>query len=59
MIIAAATGYFDKGTIASAPGGNFLWTTTFPLRVSGQLVLPMLAGWTVIVAETVGNITAT
>lgn len=45
MIIGAATGYFDKSTIASAPNGNFLWTTTFPLKVEGQLVLPMLAAW--------------
>ena len=58
MIIAACTGYFDKSVIASAPGGNFLWTTTFPLKVEGQLILPMLAAYMVIIAETIGNITA-
>ncbi|TXT04320.1 hypothetical protein VHUM_04207 [Vanrija humicola] len=58
LIIAAATGYFDKNAIKVAPGGTFLWIHTFPLGLRGQLVLPMLATWCVSVAETIGNITA-
>ncbi|PWN47245.1 putative purine permease [Violaceomyces palustris] len=58
MVIAAATGYFDKSTISSAPSGTFLWVKTFPLSLRGELVLPMLAAWTVITAETIGNVTA-
>ncbi|ORY20996.1 permease family-domain-containing protein [Naematelia encephala] len=58
LIIAAATGFFDSATIHSAPSGNFLWTHTWSLHVRGQLVLPMIAAWAVIVAETIGNVTA-
>lgn len=58
MIIAAATGYFDGSVIKAAPGGTFLFVHTFPLGLRGQLVLPMLASWAVIVAESIGNITA-
>lgn len=58
MIIAAATGYFDGKVIKSAPGGTFLFIHTFPLSLRGQLVLPMLASYAVIVAESIGNITA-
>ncbi|CAK9785486.1 nucleoside transporter [Cutaneotrichosporon oleaginosum] len=58
MIIAAATGYFDGSVIRAAPGGTFLFIHTFPLGLRGQLVLPMLASWAVIVAESIGNITA-
>lgn len=58
MIIAAATGYFDGKVIQKAPGGTFLFVHTFPLGLRGQLVLPMLASYAVIVAESIGNITA-
>lgn len=58
LIIAAATGYFDSKTIERAPGGTFLFVRTFPLSLRGQLVLPMLAAWVIIVAESIGNITA-
>lgn len=58
MIVAAATGYFDGSKISSAPAGAFLWTKTFPLSLRGELVLPMIAAWVVIVAETIGNVTA-
>lgn len=58
MIIAAATGYFDSETIKNAPGGTFLFVHTFKLSLRGQLVLPMLASWCVIIAESIGNITA-
>ena len=58
MIIAACTGYFEGSVITNAPGGTFLWVQTFHLAIRGQLVLPMIAAWAVILAETIGNITA-
>ncbi|GFZ49835.1 Purine permease [Saitozyma sp. JCM 24511] len=58
LIIAAATGYFNGSVITSAPAGTFLWLKTWPLHIRGQLVLPMIAAWAVIVAETIGNVTA-
>jgi xanthine/uracil permease len=58
LIIAAATGYFNGSVISSAPAGTFLWLKTWPLHIRGQLVLPMIAAWAVIVAETIGNVTA-
>ncbi|EST06880.1 Xanthine/uracil/vitamin C permease [Kalmanozyma brasiliensis GHG001] len=58
MIVAAATGYFNSATIAKAPTGSFLWTKTYPLSIKPELILPLLAAYIVIVAETVGNVTA-
>lgn len=55
LIIAAATGYFNGSVITSAPAGSFLWVKTWPLAIRGQLVLPMIAAWAVIVAETIGE----
>ncbi|GAA6014475.1 hypothetical protein JCM10207_001620 [Rhodosporidiobolus poonsookiae] len=59
IIIAAACGYFRKSVIDEAPAATFLWTTTFPLSVKGELVLPFLASYLVVVSEAIGNITAT
>ncbi|GAA5888271.1 hypothetical protein JCM6882_008563 [Rhodosporidiobolus microsporus] len=59
IIIAAATGYFVKASIDSAPVVTFLWTTTFPLSVKGELVLPFIAAYLIVIAEGIGNITAT
>ncbi|KAM0747519.1 Xanthine/uracil permease [Meredithblackwellia eburnea MCA 4105] len=59
IAIAAGCGYFDGSTISKAPSGTFLWTTRFPLSVRGDLVLPFLAAYFVIISETIGNITAT
>jgi len=42
-IIAAATGYFDRTGIESAPAVSFIWVKTFPLSIYGPLVLPMMA----------------
>jgi NCS2 family nucleobase:cation symporter-2 len=58
LIIAAATGYFNTAVIKAAPSGTFLWLKTWHLAIRGQLVLPMIAAWAVIVAETIGNVTA-
>ncbi|GAA6036262.1 hypothetical protein JCM8097_006865 [Rhodosporidiobolus ruineniae] len=59
IIIAAACGYFQKDKIDAAPAATFLWTTTFPLSVRGELVLPFLASYLVVISEAIGNITAT
>jgi xanthine/uracil permease len=59
MIIAACVGYFDSSLIQNAPRGDFLWTHTFPLSVRGELILPMLAAYLVVLAETIANIGAT
>ncbi|GFZ47562.1 Purine permease [Saitozyma sp. JCM 24511] len=58
FVIAAATGYFNGAVISSAPVGTFLWLSTWRLSIRGQLVLPMVASWTVMVCETIGNVTA-
>lgn len=50
MAIAAGCGYFDGSIIRDAPSGTFLWTTTFPLSVRGELVLPFIAAYFVIVS---------
>ncbi|KAL8283444.1 hypothetical protein RQP46_005854 [Phenoliferia psychrophenolica] len=56
IIISAGCGYFDGSTIRDAPSGTFIWTTTFPLSVRGDLVLPFIAAYFVIISETIGNI---
>ncbi|BGP58006.1 hypothetical protein JCM8202v2_005663 [Rhodotorula sphaerocarpa] len=59
LIIAGACGYFDTATISSAPVVNFLWVRRFPLNIRGELVLPFLASYLVVISECVGNISAT
>ena len=46
-------------TIDNAPAATFLWVTRFPLSIRGELVLPYLAAFAVVLSEGVGNITAT
>lgn len=58
-IIAAATGYFDRSSIDSAPAVSFVWVHTFKLSVYGPLVLPMLAVFIICATEAIGDITAT
>lgn len=58
-IIAAATGYFDRSGIDSAPVASFIWVHTFPLSVYGPIVLPLLAVYIVLAMEAIGDITAT
>jgi uracil-xanthine permease len=58
-IIAAATGYFDRSGIDSAPAVSFIWVKTFPLTVYGPLVLPMMAVFIIVATEAIGDITAT
>lgn len=58
-IVAAATGYFDRSGIDSAPAASFIWVHTFPLSVYGPIVLPLLAVYMVLAIEATGDITAT
>ena len=58
-VIAAATGYFDRSGIDSAPPVSFIWVHTFKLSVYGPLVLPMLAVFIICATEAIGDITAT
>lgn len=58
-VIAGATGYFDRSTIDAAPAVSFIWVKTFPLRVYGPIVLPLLAVYIVLMMEAIGDITAT
>ncbi|GAA5839144.1 hypothetical protein JCM9279_002607 [Rhodotorula babjevae] len=59
FIVSAACGYFEQSTIDNAPAATFLWVTRFPLSIRGELVLPYLAAFAVVLSEGVGNITAT
>ncbi|SCV02570.1 LAME_0H02872g1_1 [Lachancea meyersii CBS 8951] len=58
-IVAAACGYFDRSSIDSAPAATFLWVHTFPLKVYGPIVLPMLVMYIVLAQECIGDVTAT
>ncbi|KAK7522498.1 permease family-domain-containing protein [Phyllosticta citriasiana] len=58
-VVAAACGYFDRSTIDASPAASFIWTHTFPLRIHGPLVLPLLAVYIVCAMEAIGDITAT
>ncbi|EEB09507.1 membrane transporter [Schizosaccharomyces japonicus yFS275] len=59
MIISAATGYWDRSIIDAASVVNFNWVRTFPLKVYGPLVLPLLATFIVNMMEAIGDIGAT
>ncbi|KAM0791062.1 hypothetical protein ACM66B_004355 [Microbotryomycetes sp. NB124-2] len=59
MVVAAGTGYFNGAAIDRAPVITFNWVHRFPLSVKGDLVLPFLASFIVVLSETVGNVTAT
>ncbi|KAF4784380.1 uracil-xanthine permease [Colletotrichum scovillei] len=58
-IIAAATGYFDRSGIDSAPAASFIWVHTFKLTLYGPLILPLLAVYIICATEAIGDITAT
>lgn len=58
-IIASATGYIDSAPILAAPQGTFLWTTTFPLGISGSLVLPLMACCITTLISCLGDTVAT
>jgi uric acid-xanthine permease len=58
-IIAAATNYFDRRSIDSAPAASFIWVQTFKLSVYGPLILPIMAVYLILMMEAIGDITAT
>lgn len=51
MIVAGGIGYFDKSAFSSAPVITFLWVHRFPLSVRGELVLPFIASYLVVISE--------
>jgi uric acid-xanthine permease len=59
LIVAGPLGYMSRSTIDAAPAITFLWTHTFKLRVYGPAVLPMLAVYCALMAEAIGDCTAT
>ncbi|OAX82573.1 purine permease [Emergomyces africanus] len=58
-IVAAATGYFDRSGIDSAPSASFIWMRTFRLEIYPPIILPLLAVYIVLMMEAIGDITAT
>ncbi|EXJ89166.1 uric acid-xanthine permease [Capronia epimyces CBS 606.96] len=58
-IVAAACGYFDDSGIKSAPVASFIWVKTFPLKLYGPLVLPVLTVFIICACEAIGDVTAT
>ncbi len=51
--------YFNDYRIRNAPWFTFLWDTTFPLGFDRSYFLPMLIGFFVSTAETIGDVTMT
>ena len=48
-----------SAAIDAAPAITFLWRYTFPLKIYGPLVLPLLIVFIITSIETVGDVTAT
>lgn len=59
LIIAGPLGYMSSAPIDSARAITFLWVETFPLRVYGPAVLPLLAVYISLMMECIGDVTAT
>ena len=51
-----AYSYWNNLRVKDAPGFTFLWATTFPIGFDGAYFLPILIGYFVSSAETVGDI---
>ncbi|KAK7057959.1 Xanthine/uracil permease [Favolaschia claudopus] len=58
-VVAGSAGYIDGSSIKTAPAITFLWVHTFKIGVHGPAILPMLAVYTSLTMETIGNIMAT
>ena len=58
-VLATATGFLGSATAGAAPSGTFLWAHTFPLGISGALVLPLLACCMATLASCLGDVAAT
>ncbi|GAA99127.1 uncharacterized protein L969DRAFT_94305 [Mixia osmundae IAM 14324] len=57
-LVAGPAGYIDGSTVRSAPVITFTWVETFPLKVYGPAVLPLLAVYLALSLEATGDITA-
>ncbi|KAK4049828.1 hypothetical protein OIV83_003884 [Microbotryomycetes sp. JL201] len=57
-VVAAPLGYTSAATIKSAPAITFLWVDTYPLRVYGPAILPMICVYVVLAMEAAGDISA-
>ena len=51
--------YFNDYKIRNAPWFTFLWDTTFPLGFSKEYFLPIVIGFFVSTAETIGDVVCT
>lgn len=58
LIVAGPTGYISRAQIDASPAITFLWVHTFPLKVYGPAILPLMAVYLSLAAEAVGDITA-
>ncbi|KDE06871.1 hypothetical protein MVLG_02906 [Microbotryum lychnidis-dioicae p1A1 Lamole] len=57
-IVAGPLGYIDGSSITQAPVATFLWNETFPLKVHGPSILPLMAVYISLAMEATGDITA-
>ncbi|SCZ88404.1 BZ3500_MvSof-1268-A1-R1_Chr10-2g02947 [Microbotryum saponariae] len=57
-IVAGPLGYIDGSSITQAPVATFLWRETFPLKVHGPSILPLMAVYISLAMEATGDITA-
>ncbi|SCV73722.1 BQ2448_6152 [Microbotryum intermedium] len=57
-IVAGPLGYIDGSSITKAPVATFLWRQTFPLKVHGPSILPLMAVYISLAMEATGDITA-
>ncbi|PWN90148.1 Xanthine/uracil permease [Acaromyces ingoldii] len=58
LVLGIPLHYTSRSSIDAAPAITFLWTTTFPLKVYGPAVLPLLAVYCSLMSEAIGDITA-
>lgn len=59
LIVAGPLGYISRENIDAAKSITFLWVETFPLKIYGPAILPLLAVYLSLMAEAIGDITAT
>lgn len=58
LIVAGPAGYISRTQIDAAKPITFLWVHTFPLKIYGPAILPLLAVYLSLMAEAIGDITA-
>lgn len=59
LVVAGPTGYISGASIKAAKPITFLWVHTFPLKIYAPAILPILAVYLSLMAEAIGDITAT